>query len=165
MHKEETAPPKTHFKRLRIWLIVTTFLLIILCVGGFLLLHKTTALPQSVTSSLSFPVYYPTSLPAGYQLDKSTVKVQDQRLFYQFKKGPNTIYVIEQVAPDHPPDLKNLNGFGQVSTITGEAVLGTANSQPTGILLTKSTLVTVDGSKGMPVEQIGTLLQSLRSVQ
>jgi hypothetical protein len=163
MDKEETAPPKSRFKHLRTWFIVAILLLILLCVGGFILFHKTTALPQAITSNVSFPVYYPTDLPAGYQLDKNSIKTQDQRLFYQFQKGSNIIYVTEQSAPSHPPDLKNLDGFGQVSTITGEAVLGTVNGKPTGILLTKSTLTAVNGTDGIPVEQIGTMLQNFRS--
>jgi hypothetical protein len=161
---EENKKPRPQRKNA----LLISLVLVLVAVAVLLAWHfksqDSTSLPQSVLKSADFPVYYPSKLPSGYQLDDTSITVQKQTLFYNLKKDAGVIHISEQAAPEQRPDLKSIDGFGEVSSVAGQAVLGTVNGRSTGILLTKSTLVTINGSKDIPNEIIGTLVQNMNSV-
>jgi hypothetical protein len=68
--------------------------------GAFAVYYFNTPIPRSVRHGVSYPLYYPANLPAGYSVDRTSFKNQDGVLIFSIKtpNGKN-IAVSEQAVP------------------------------------------------------------------
>jgi hypothetical protein len=140
----------------------------VLVIGGagtsiWLMLKQQPAIPTSFQQQVSFPIYYPQTLPKGYELEKDSVKVENKTLSFSIK-SKNAVYVIEQPVPQNPPNLKSIEGFGEIPLLSGQGVSGTVDGHPVAIVLTETTLISLRGEKGESLERLGKIAQSLSSL-
>jgi hypothetical protein len=93
-------------------------------------------------------LYYPSSLPFGYHIDKSSIqKTSDQSIQFNIVHGSNTIEVIESTSGGNASGEAMVNAkFSESKPVTtpyGKAQVGYINAQHKG---TVGSLVTKDGS-------------------
>lgn len=118
-------------------------------------------------NTIGFQLYYPTTLPNEYILDNESIRNNSGVLFFTLKKSDNSIVVSQQKAPDTPPDfdkLKESLNFKDIDTEIGDAVSGLNAEKPTAILVTNTTLITVNGSKDVPSDVVIDLVKNMRSL-
>lgn len=121
-------------------------------------------IPNNVRQSVSFPLYYPSSLPDGYSLDKGSIKVEGQIIFYLIASGSKKISISEQVVPNPAPDIKNVQGnssIKKIDTSFGKAILGLYRGAPVAIMLTKTTLINMNASSDVPTDLISKIVQNM----
>jgi hypothetical protein len=138
---------------------------VIVLIGGLALWHHGSKEPLSATvrKQAGFPLYYPSEVPAGYTLKQDSVRLDNGIVFYSLVRGAKTILFSQQEVPTSPPDLAHLQGFKKVTTFNGDDVaVGTSNGQPTALLLTDTTLITVTGSKDASKDAIFKLAQDMQ---
>jgi hypothetical protein len=149
-------------RKMFIWIGLAT-LAAVLC-GGIVLIRNSGPLPKQIRTNTSFTLYYPSSLPKGYTYDKKLTRQDAGIVFYNFRSDKHVISVSQQALPDHPPDINNLGGFSKLDVTAGKAAVGISGSSPTAIVLTNSTIITINGSKDTPQDVVATLAKNLASL-
>jgi hypothetical protein len=166
--------------------MAATFLVIfiigLLLVGLLLKNMSADPFPKSVRQAVSFPLYYPSKLPRGYVLDKKSVKTQNSIVFYTINNGNKKIFLSEQAAPAHPPDLRSLTkaqasatspsgftpsnssaAFREVETPLGQAVQGTSLvGTSVAIVIADNTLINLSGTNSLPSNVLTQAIQNLK---
>jgi len=151
----------------RIWPLLCLLLVLALALFGTWLYIKNKdkgPLPKSVEQSVSFPIYYPSPVPAGYIYKKGSASFQKGILFYTLSSGSQDSLVSEQAIPQNPPDLNSLTGFKKFQTIAGDAVIGTNLGKPVVIILSNTTLISITGSQNTPKDALTRLAASMSSL-
>jgi hypothetical protein len=153
-------------RRRNVYIIPAILAALLLSVGTYFYFTNRTqsTIPQETQESVSFPVYYPSELPEGYQLKKDSIKVDRDIVFYSFSNDDKNIMISEQAIPPTPPDLAHIEGFKHLTIPAGDAATGVNNGQPTALLLTDTTLVSITGIKGVSEKNVSDILQSMESL-
>lgn len=160
----EYKADKKNYKKLIIG-IVAILILIIGGFGGFYLIRAKNPIPENIRKEANFILYYPNELPGGYKLDKSSVKYDNGVVFYSLTKSSSSLLISEQSVPSNPPDLDHLMGFNKITTFAGNVALGSVNNQPTAILLTDSTLLTITGTgKNSTKDTVSQTIQNMKKL-
>lgn len=157
--------------RRKLWGI-TFFVVLVTSVSGgafYYFMHQNShPISKEIRSSVSFPIYYPEKLPAGYAVDKESVKVEGGILFYVVSSTTKKITITQQTAPSSGLDLKKLSeintSFKSNPVLAGEAVLGLNQGIPVGIMKTNTTLVNITGQKDIPQDVLARLMRDLSSL-
>jgi hypothetical protein len=144
---------------------VTSSLLVVGIYGSFLLFHVSGLIvPRSISNKLGFPLYYPKTIPPGYQYASKAYSVTNQVLILNLKKSSeDTIYIAEQSVPSNLPNFTSFSGFQALTTNAGKAAIGTNNGQAVAIIESNTTLITISGSKIVPSDVITELAKSMSS--
>jgi hypothetical protein len=122
-------------------------------------------IPNQVTKSVNFKLFYPKDLPRGYSYEKSSTKSEGGLVFLSVISGAKKITITEQVRPNPPPDLIALTkpqkaqlppgtagvaaptlapSFKEIDCPIGQAIIGTnISNAPTAIVLTDTTLINI----------------------
>lgn len=155
--------PVKKSRRKLILLGVAVLVAIIVGAGAELLFIKKDPgpVPKNVSQSVNFPLYYPSALPSGYQLEKNTFSVQNDMVFYHLINGDSTIVISEQASPPNPLDLKSAPGFGEVPSAAGQAAAGMVSGTPVAIVVTEKTMINIQGSKNTSRDLVAKLAQSM----
>jgi hypothetical protein len=119
---------------------------------------------KTIKQSVGFPIYYPSSLPAGYQYAKGSAKIDASLLYYNLSSGNQTIYVTEQAAPQNPPSLSGLPNFKPLNTFAGQAAIGIDHGTPVGIIISNTTLVNLRASNDVPNDVLAKTIQAMSSL-
>lgn len=152
----------TRKSRRRLVIAGVLVLIIVIAGAGSLLVKKDSGpVPKNISQSVSFPIYYPSALPPGYQLEKNAFSVQNGIVFYHLVNGDSTIVISEQTSPSNPLDLKNTPGFGEVPSTAGEAAAGMVNGAPVAVVITEKTMVNIQGSKNTSRDLVAKLAQAM----
>lgn len=148
--------------------VVAGVLVVVIAIAGGIahFVHSNAGpLPASVVKSVSFPLYYPASLPDGYSYQQNSAKIENGFVFYSLQNGDKNISVSEQKAPSDPPDLTHLMGFTSLNTLAGNAVTGTNFAgQPSAIIISNTTMITITGQQGLPSDIVSQIAQNMRSL-
>jgi hypothetical protein len=167
MMDDEPKARKTN-KRL---LFAVTIIVVFLVAFGLIInrMRKpVTPLPSQVTASVNFPIFFPSSLPAGYTLDKNSASVQKQIVFFSVSNHERKVSISEQAVPKNLPDLSTLqkanSSFKKMDAAGGQALYGVAQSYPVAIVATNTTLINMNGTKNTPLDVIVKLVQNLNSI-
>jgi hypothetical protein len=166
-----TRPKKTK-KSKKLWLGVVCLLII---VGGACFYYKNQSkppaaaapsipLPASISSKVNFPVYYPSSTPAGYTYSNGSAAVQNGLVFFKMFNGNKFVFFTEQASPSKPVDLSALPNYQQFSVPAGTAAIGTNLGKPAGLVLSGSTLINVSTSGGVTAGELNDIFRSLAPV-
>ena len=124
-------------------------------------------IPQAISSGVSFPLYYPQNLPAGYVADKTSFRIDGGIVFFTVTNADSSLYITEQLLPKNKPDLKYLEntlGFKRIDSKAGSAVLGMNGDQPTAIVITNTSLVTIHATKNTPDDVLVDFVNNLHSL-
>lgn len=170
--QQTNVPVHSHgVKNSKKWLRLTiiTALVLASAAGAWFYYQKnnTSPLPKSIIASANFSLYFPTKLPDGYTLDKSSVKKDGDLVFYNFVKNNSTVFVSLQAKPPIAPDFQKLIdglGFKKLDAPAGTGVLGINIDKPTAILLTNTTLITVYATKDVASDIVVQIMQNLVSL-
>ena len=128
-------------------------------------LAKNATIPADVTSNVSFPVYYPKPMPSGYTYKRGSTKLENRILSFSLQNGSKTITISEQATPPNPPDLSNLPGFKRLDVPNGYGAIGKSVGLNVAVLLTDTTLVTLNTTSGTRAEILKNCALSLRNPQ
>lgn len=117
-------------------------------------------------TTLEFPLYYPTKLPAKYSIDSTSITYDKGVALYQIHYGDNgTIAVANQAKPADVlfDDFYNrlLKNKADVFNAHGKAVIGTADSKTIGSLVTDKTWVLLTASGSIDKLEMTQLVASL----
>jgi len=134
-------------------------------IGGYLLLkpHKAaTFTPASLAKQASFTFYYPQPLPAGYSYVNAINTFTEGQAYYMLARGSRHIIIKEQAANSQTLDLSSLSQPSTLTTSAGKAATGTNSGQPAGLLLTSTTLVTLNSTGQVTPADISAVINSLK---
>lgn len=145
--------------------LVIVVLVALLAIGSrWYISQNSQAIPKIVRQSVSFPIYYPSPLPTGYSYQKGSARVQGSLVYYVIRDGDKKVYVTEQAAPPNPPNLGAVPGLKGVNSSAGQTFTGIYNSAPVGFLLSNTTLVNLQATKGVPSDVVSKTIQSMVSL-
>jgi hypothetical protein len=158
--EEKSLSEKSKSKNKKKWLYIpVAMLLVAIAVGLVLFLQKSDSpVPKNIQKSVNFALYYPSTLPSGYTLDKGSVKSENQIVFYSLDNDGKKISISEQAAPANPPDFENIQkgntSFKILNAAGGRAIYGVSQNLPAAIFLTNTTLINISGDKNVPLDTI-----------
>jgi hypothetical protein len=135
--------------------------------GGYLLLKPDKAkvyTPASLAKQISYGFYYPSPLPAGYSYINNINAFQDDQAYYMLGNGNRHIIVHEQSAGGGKLDTKSLSDPVKFTAAGGQAALGNVAGQAAGLVITGSTLITINTTGSVPPADLAELINNLRLV-
>lgn len=163
-----------HRRRLHIAAIVGGALIVIagLTGGAWALMHRSNwPDPQlvAVAKAAAYPIYFPSQLPKGFSDTASSVTNSNGVFIYALTyDGNKKLYVSAVPKPTGVQfdDFYNriLTNKQNVQNTAGTAVIGNANNQPVGSLVTDKTWVTMNAPKGLDTPRLQTLVSSLKQL-
>ena len=120
--------------------------------------------------SASYPIYYPSTLPKGFSPVAGTPKTSSDVFIYTLVYDGNKklfVSAVPKPAGVQFSDFYNriLSNKSTVLNNAGTAVVGNANNQPIGSLVTSKTWVTINAPSGLDSARLTTLVSSLRQLQ
>ncbi len=151
-------------KRLIVISLAALALILAAGVTVWLVLRTRPIFSSAITSQLNFTAYFPKPLVTGTYLDATTIKVTGGILFFKLDYDHYAISVVEQSAPQDPPDLASLVGFTKLSSDAGSAVIGQSPTGLTVIALNATTLVTLSSPKQLPSRILTSTVQNLHAL-
>ncbi len=173
MHEEVlasvTAVRRSNKKRFT-WIagIVALALVVAIALTIIIVMKKQYAtahpLAGAIQTAAGFPLYYPTPLPAGYTYKKGSARVDNGIVFYTLQNGSKTTTINEQATPQNPPDLSHLTGFTNMQTLAGNTAVGSVAGKPVAIILSNTTLITINGSSATPSDTVTIIARSMTSL-
>ena len=166
---DSPKPPQPHvakFAHKRVWVLaVCVAIIIAAAVGGTLFLSRDTGpIPRSIRQASTFTLYYPATLPKGYVLQSQSVRGDTGIVFYVLANDKRQVNVSQQPLPPNPPNINSLSGFSKLETTAGKAAIGANGSSPTVIVLSNTTLITINGSPGTPQDVVANIAKNMTSL-
>lgn len=122
------------------------------------------SLPAKVTGQADYTVYFPSPMPPGYSYMKDTATFQIGQVFYKFNNGRKRVTVKEEPVPNQKPNLSLLAGYRQFDTPIGKAALGSTFGQPIAVVVTNSTIITLNGTGGVTDDELMTAVKNLKNI-
>jgi cytoskeletal protein RodZ len=117
-------------------------------------------IPVSMRHQLKFPLYYPTRLPNGYNVDKSSFKIQDKTVLIFSVLTPNgkNAAVTEEAVPTNTPTHQTSNspiqipGEANFTAPIGQAHVGLWGDKYVADIVTPQTWIIIN-STGLTLDQ------------
>lgn len=122
------------------------------------------SLPAAVTAQADYTVYFPSPMPPGYSYMKDTATFQIGQVFYKFNNGSKRVTVKEEPLPNPAPDLSLLAGYRRFTASVGKAALGATFGQPTAVVVTPSTVITLNGTGGVTDDDLIAAINNLKNI-
>jgi len=119
----------------------------------------------NLAEAVNFKVYYPSKLPGGYSYTDGSANIQSGFLYYKLHSGTKVISVTEQPIPASTVNLQNLPKYSSLSVPAGPAAIGLSVGNPSVVIVTGSTLVNMNSSKGVAKDTLVFLAKNIKSVQ
>jgi len=136
-------------------------------IGGYLLLkpeQQKTFSPSSLAKQASFSFYYPSPLPAGYSYVNNINTFQAGQAYYMIGNGTKHVIVHEQPASGNSLNLATISNPVTFDAAGGKAALGNVTGQPAGLVLTGSTLITLNTTGAVAPADLATIINNLKLV-
>jgi hypothetical protein len=172
---EEVATKSHRLSKRRI----ITFVLIAICIIASAITvtiirdrQHTNSTPFSIETrqAVDFPLYYPTNLPAGFTLDKTSISSTDEVVLYNLKAPGDAII---NVSVQKRPEGANLEAFyaqelsdvHSIPTTHGVVKIGKRGQSIFASLVTDTSWIigtAKDGTLQEPVREVFTSLQIVR---
>jgi len=145
----------------------------IVAVTGTVLRHPSSAaspIPMAYTSGLDFPLFYPTKLPAGYRVDKTSFQRKDGVLIFNIV-APNgkDLAVSEEASPSNAPvrntsnSPSNIAGERAFDVAAGHAHIGLWGDKYVADILADQTWIIINGT-GFSADQLTPVTQSFHKL-
>lgn len=152
----KSEPKKSHKK-----LYISLFIILgmALVCGVFLAINKPQNPLEPYVKKAAFSLYYPTTLPDGFVLKNDSVSFQNDILFYTIASQSGAVTVTQQSAPNQ--NLR-IDGYTSVTTPIGTMLIGINASNPTAIITTPKTLITLKANQTVAKEILAVVAQSLK---
>jgi hypothetical protein len=121
-------------------------------------------IPDSITRQVNFTLYFPSPMPGGYTYMKDTATFQIGQVFYKFADGKKRVTVKEEPLPNPKPDLNLYSGFDHFDTTVGKAVVGKNVGQSTAVVVTPTTVITMNTIGGVSPDELKTAINNLKNI-
>jgi hypothetical protein len=159
-------PTHTKIHRRPLIILILVVLIGLITAGWFILSNSTdkSTIPLEIVSKLSFPAYYPSKLPAGYSYTDGSAKLQTGLFYYKLHKGTKIITVTQQPVQGSI-DLKKLPKYSSLNVPAGPAALGVSVGNPSAVIATGSTLVSINSSKGVSKDDVITVAKNIKPIK
>jgi hypothetical protein len=134
--------------------------------AGYLLKgsNDSNGIPASITRQVNYDLYFPSPMPPGYIYMKDTATFQIGQVFYKFANGKKRVTVNEQPMPETKPNLNLLAGYTQFQSAVGKAAIGTSVGEPTAVVLTPTTIITMHCIGGVSQDDLKTAIGNLKNI-
>ena len=122
--------------------------------------------PKSIRQSVSYQLFYPKILPAGYSYKPNSATLADSGvLFYRLTTASGqTVSISEQTKPTTQLALSSLVGYSPLQGAIGQGVIGSQNNQPSALLETQQTLISISGTQDVPSNVVSSIAKNLQQV-
>lgn len=121
-------------------------------------------IPAKITKQANYDLYFPSPMPAGYTYMKDTATFQIGQVYYKFSDGRKRVTVKEEPIADTKPNLNLLAGFTQFDSPIGKAAIGTSVGQPTAVIVTNTTVITMNTFGGVSQNDLRTAINNLKNI-
>lgn len=156
-------------RRISILLAVSGLVIVLGAVIAYRQMGPSDPIPQNITRSVSFPLLYPTKLPANYILDTRSFSASSGSVvtYRATNKSGNQLIFSVQPRPEtfdfNAFYAQGLTGTTKFSTDDGEGATGTARGKTIGSFATDKSwvLLTTDGDTTASAMQ--SILKSLQT--
>ena len=138
--------------------------IVIIVAGIVIFSHDRGPIPPQIRSRANYTLYFPTSLPPSYKYDKKFTRQESNIIFYTFLNDKHRVSVSQQPLTSNPPKLDTLSGFNKLEVTAGKAAVGVNGSSPTAIILTNTTIITINGNQGTPQDVVATIAKNMASL-
>jgi hypothetical protein len=174
-HKHN-SPERNIPKRKRVWIVSILFLFILLLLATsyihFSQKPNSNLLKQELSQAQknnNFPIYAPSSVPAGYFYKKGSISVSRGVVIYQLNSGANkNISISEQPVPEKVAmdDFYKRFLSNKVNAISteGKAIIGTQGKQVVGSLETKNTWVLINAGPNVDEQVLSEIINTLKHI-
>lgn len=157
----------TRRRSIIILIVAASIMSISFCIYCFISWRQTfpPALPENIRSSVLYQVYYPSQVPAGYRFKTDSAKSHNGLLFFKFTHGKKVITVTEQAAPAINLDFSKIEGgYTTLLLPLGKAAVGTSVGNPSIIIVTDTTLISINSNKGVSKNDVLAVAQKIKPV-
>jgi len=146
--------------------IITVLLASALFAGGYSLksADASEGIPNKIIKQVSYELYFPSPMPAGYTYMKDTATFQIGQVFYKFSNGNKRVTVKEEPLPQPRPDLSLYKGYAVYTSAVGKTAIGLTFGQPTAIVLAGSTVITLNTSGSVSQDELKTAIDNLKNI-
>lgn len=160
------AKPASHRRRYQVAAIAVMAILV--TVGIYLLLKPNNPLPKADTKLAKFTVYYPHSNGSGYTYVPGSASFTAGQLTYSLEPkntrvgaGGPIIRITEQALSGQGPNLSALTNFTLMKVPAGHAAIGNNGTIINGVIVTKKTLIILNGLDGAPRTALTQIMKSM----
>lgn len=162
-----TAPTTGKDRKRKTFIVMTALFLVIIGTVILFFMSRSQAPPKQVVSmvdSVNFPVYYPSKLPVGYSYVDSSAKFQSGFLYYKLHNGTKVITVTQQGISSNAVNLHKLPSYSSLNVPAGPAAIGISVGNPSVVIATGSTLVSLNSTKGVSKDTVVAIAKRIRLV-
>src|SRR6185437_3842303 len=152
-------PKKSYIsKNIRLLATLAILLLAAASYGIFNYESKNSAPPFPIgtaSGQVGFPIYYTVTAVSGYSYQVGSEKVSKAGiLFYSLENGKKKIFVTEQAIPAGAINFNSLPKHNTINLPIGRGFIGTGLGNPSIVVLTNSTLISISSSKGVTATDV-----------
>jgi len=147
------TPHSAPKSRARGKIFIIVFALIVAAAGGSAYWYKyiklSSPVPAYISSSVDFPLLYPTKLPTSYHISKTSFSSSNGIVIYQAEgSGPgHIVFTVQKRPPTFDFDTFYKQGLTKSTVFTtplGQAAIGIANGAQVGSLATDKSWILVN---------------------
>lgn len=167
VHDKPNMPRQKMYRR-RYQLAAIAIMLILVISGVYLLLEPTNPLPKADMRLAKFKVYYPKSNTSGYTYISGSANFTAGQLTYSLEPknshvgaGGPIIRITEQALKGKGPNLSALTNFTLLKEPAGNAAVGNNGAIVNGVIVTKKTLIIVNGIDGATKQDVLAIMKSM----
>jgi hypothetical protein len=121
-------------------------------------------IPSSITRQVNYSLYFPSPMPPGYTYMKQTATFEIGDVFYKFSNGTKRVTVKEEPLNGNKPDLSLLAGYARFDLPFGQAAIGTSIGQPAAVVVTNSTVISLNGVGGVTQNDLKAAINNFKNI-
>lgn len=167
----QAQPRRGHKRKKWLWISIVAIVVLALGAGGTLIyMHQRDKTPlDKYTALVNFPVYYPSSFPAGYTLDKTSISINGDLVVYQLigtnPKNPALVFTQQAMPADFDANKMVGKNASALGVPTGTLYDISAAQQSKYMLTTGPTLLFINANSKVDAKMINTTVSSLHEVK
>jgi hypothetical protein len=141
--------------------------LLVLTAGALFVavLGESRPIPKEYADKVSFPLYYPDKLPAGFARDTGVMSANSEALVYGFRDQEGKRLVVTIQARPAGLSVNDFNPTKEFGTHIGRAYVVDLDGRSTAAIVNDTSLVVVNAPEGIALSSLETFVNSLRRIE
>jgi hypothetical protein len=140
---------------------ISACVIVLLSGTAFFVFAKRASSPISrFAQSAGFPLFTASPLPSGVTYE-GQASMSNGVVAFALRSGYGRIDVSEQAAPADAPNLAETSNFTTSQVTAGTAYTGSASGMPVVVIVSNTTLITVDADSSVPSALLTQLTKNL----
>lgn len=153
------------FKRLSLslFILLSSIVVATLFIGISSHISLSNPIPNDISSQVDFPLYYPTELPSGFSLDKSSFRVSKKIVTYIINYDNDKTLIVN--VQDKPAnfDFESFQSKGKkLDSSLGDAYVGALGNQTVASIVTTKSWLLIGIPSPIDTASLVVILQHLR---